>query len=111
MQSGLRLQLGEQIIRLGSNLEDSGDLAALHLLNCKGMIDVDRLDIDAQALEDHWPRDARTRSLDMESYLLTGEILQAADVRARQDVEFSIVHLRYVVDPLLNILRLAGFFV
>jgi len=47
----------------------------------------------------------------MESYLLTGQILQAADVRARQDVEFSIVHLRYVIDPLPDILRLAGFFV
>ena len=28
-----------------------------------------------------------------------------------RNVEFDIVHLRYVVDPLLDILRLAGFLV
>ena len=80
MQSRFPLQLSQQIVRLGPKLEDSSDLAALHLLDRKAMIDVDRLNLDAQTLEDRGPRDARTRSLHVKSHLLACQILQAVNV-------------------------------
>src|SRR5262245_26383214 len=75
------------------------------------MIEKDRLNLDAETLEDHRPGDAWTRSLDMESHLLARQILQVVDARARQDVKFGVVHLRYVIDPLVDIPRLARFLV
>src|ERR1700704_6141858 len=45
----------------------------------------------------------------MESNLLSCKVLQAFDVTARQNIKFGIVHLRDVVDPLLDVLNVAGF--
>src|SRR5262245_40053994 len=111
MHPGLRLQFGQEIVWFCPKLEDGGNLAAPHLLDRQTMLEQNRLNLDAKSLEDHRPGDARTRSLDVKSHLLARQILQAVDAGARQDVELGVVHLRYVIDPLVDIPRLAGFLV
>src|SRR4029077_10584092 len=61
MEAGLRFQLGQQIVRLSPELEDGRDLTCLQLLDCEAMIDKDRLDVKAEALEYHRTSETWTR--------------------------------------------------
>ena len=51
LEAGVVLELGEQVVRLAAVVDEAGDLARLHLLERDGVVDEDRLDLDAEPLE------------------------------------------------------------
>ena len=51
MYPALRLHVAQEIVRLGNGVQDRGEFPRRQLFEADGCVDVDRLDVNPEALE------------------------------------------------------------
>src|SRR6185295_2607747 len=95
------LEFGEQVLRLAPGIHQSGQLTGLHLFECDRVVDGDRHDLDAEALEQDRRANGRSGTGRVEAHLLPRQVVERIDLRTGQDVDVAEVHPRDVVDALL----------
>ena len=100
MQVGTRVDLAEQVGRLAGDEDDGRNLALLELLEGQRLVEVGRLDLQAERIEQDRGGHRRAAAGDVDVDLLAGELGKLVDVPARQDVDLLVVELGDVADAL-----------
>src|SRR5262249_41255680 len=103
MESGFRLELDEQVVRFAAGGDDRGYLAALHLLDRNGVVDIDKIGSHAEALEYDRSGCGGAAALRAQTDRLAVQVLERFYVRSDENVELTHQQLGDVVDPLLDV--------
>src|SRR5215468_10868307 len=92
--------LCEDVDRLPDLAHERGNLSRRQLLRSRWVIEEQLLDLDAEALEHDAPGQARSGTLRSEADLLAAQILEAADLLARENMQLRHRKTDDIVDAL-----------
>src|SRR5262249_24556285 len=106
MVGGILRDLCEDVDRLPDLPHQRGNLPRCQLLRSRRVVEEQLLDLDAEALEHDAPGQARAGTLWPETDLLAAQILEAANLLARKDMQLRDRKTDDVVDAAIEIGRL-----
>src|SRR4051794_39918936 len=103
MEPIARVEAGDDRDRLCRNRHDRRELAALEHIERGRLIDVHRLDVEAEALEHRAAGVVGAAALDVEADLLAGELPDVGSLARRDDMELVVQQTRDVGDLLVDV--------